>query len=126
VERDARDVWQKAGAAVKGFYFDEHMRRAVAKALIERGYHVVMAVDVGMEHKDDDTEQLPYAAEHDLVLVTFDRPFAGRTMSRSDHPGLICLSEAVRPQTGKILEILVEFAELYDPEHDSSQVHWLP
>jgi len=32
---------------MKGFYFDEHMRRIVADALIQRGYLVIMAVDVG-------------------------------------------------------------------------------
>ena len=37
-----------------GLYFDEHMNRAVANALVERGIQVVMAVDVGMEGKDDD------------------------------------------------------------------------
>ncbi len=66
-----------------GFYFDEHMNRLVADALIKKGYHVVMAVDVSMKGKDDDTEHLPYASEHDLVMVTSDHPFAGRTMARS-------------------------------------------
>ncbi len=42
------------------FYFDEHMNRAVADALIERRYQVVMTVDVDMESKDDDAEHLPY------------------------------------------------------------------
>jgi predicted nuclease of predicted toxin-antitoxin system len=64
---------------VTGFYFDEHMNRAVADALIQRGYSVVMAVDVDMEGKDD-SEHLSYATAHNLVLVTFDHPFAHRTM----------------------------------------------
>jgi predicted nuclease of predicted toxin-antitoxin system len=108
------------------FYFDEHMNRAVADALIERGYQVVMAVDVGMESKDDDAEHLPYAAEHGLVMVTFDHPFASRTMS-SDmaHPGLICLAYSIRENIGRMIEVLVEFAELYDPEQDAGQVFWL-
>lgn len=38
------------------FYFDEHMPRAVEKGLVERGYEVIMAVDVGMIQKDDDDE----------------------------------------------------------------------
>jgi predicted nuclease of predicted toxin-antitoxin system len=68
---------------MKGFYFDEHLYRPLADALTARGYHVVMAADVDMKAKDDDAEHLPYAAENDLVLVvTFDRPFAGRTQSR--------------------------------------------
>jgi predicted nuclease of predicted toxin-antitoxin system len=59
------------------FYFDEMMRRKAAEELIKRGIEVVMAVDVGMTEKDDLTEHLPYATEHEMVLVTFDRKFAG-------------------------------------------------
>lgn len=108
-----------------GFYFDEHMNRLVADALIEKGYEVVMAVDVGMEGKDDDTEHLSYAAEHDLVMVTFDHPFAGRTMTRADYPGLVCLAYSIRENIGKMIEVLAEFAALYDPQRDSGQVFWL-
>lgn len=108
-----------------GFYFDEHMNRAVADALIQRGYTVVMAVDVEMENKDDDTEHLPYATAHQLVMVTFDHPFAGRTMSRTDHPGLVCLAYSIRENIGRMVDVLVEFAELYIPERDAGQVFWL-
>jgi len=108
-----------------GFYFDEHMRRSVAKGLLDRGYNVVMAVDVEMEGKDDDTEHLPFATENNLVIVTFDQAFAGRTMSRFDHVGLIHLSEDIRENIGRMIEVLADFVELYDPEKDSGQVFWL-
>jgi predicted nuclease of predicted toxin-antitoxin system len=108
-----------------GFYFDEHMRRSVAKGLLERGYTVVMSVDVGMEGKDDDTEHLVYATDNDLAMVTFDQAFAGRTMSRTDHVGLIYLTENMRDNIGKMIEVLAEFAELFDPEKDAGQVFWL-
>lgn len=111
---------------MKGFYFDEHMPRAVASRLIQLGYPVVMAVDIGMEGKDDDTGHLPYAVQNELVMVTFDHPFAGRTLTRSDHPGLICLSPQVRNDIGRMIELLVEFAELYDQEQDNGRVFWLP
>lgn len=108
-----------------GFYFDEHMNRAVADALIEHGYVVVMAVDVDMEGKDDDTEHLPYATEHGLVMVTFVHPFAGRTMVRTDHAGLICLAYSIRENIGRMVEVLSDFADLYDPEKDAGKVFWL-
>ena len=108
-----------------GFYFDEHMNRAVADALIERGVTVIMAVDVDMVGKNDDEEHLPYAAEHNLIMVTFDHPFAGRVMSCTDHPGLICLVYSIRENIGRIVEVLAEFVELYDPDRDSGQVFWL-
>jgi hypothetical protein len=110
---------------MSGFYFDEHVSRSIADGLIRRGIHVVMAVDVGMMGKDDDTEHLVYATEQGLVMVTFDHPFAGRTMSRSDHTGLICLPYSIRDDAGACIKLLEEFAQLYDPTRDSGQVFWL-
>jgi predicted nuclease of predicted toxin-antitoxin system len=107
------------------FYFDEHMRRAVAKGLVEYGHEVIMAVDVDMSQKDDDTEHLPYATEQGLILVTFDRPFAGRTMSVTDHAGLVCISENLRDDIGGIIRVLLEFAEQYATEDTTGQVFWL-
>lgn len=110
---------------MNGFYFDEHMNRAVADALSENNLTVVMAVDVEMEGKDDDTEHLPYAAERGLIMVTFDHPFASRTQSRTDHPGLVCLAYSIRQDIGRMIVVLTEFAALYDPERDTGQVFWL-
>jgi predicted nuclease of predicted toxin-antitoxin system len=113
-------------AALKGFYLDENMPRAVAEGLIERGYQTIMAHDVGMRSKDDDTEHLPYAIQHELVMVTLDHPFAGRSQNRSDHPGLICISHSIRTDIGEMILLLGEFAELYDSDQDAGKVYWLP
>jgi predicted nuclease of predicted toxin-antitoxin system len=112
---------------LNGFYFDEHINRNVARGLNQRGYHVIMAVDVGMIQKDDDTEHLPYAIENNLVLVTFDHPFAGRIQILNiDYPGMICLSHNIEADMGQIIQELADFAELYDPMLDANKVHWLP
>jgi hypothetical protein len=84
-----------------GFYLDEHIARPVADALREQNCQVVLAVDIEMVGKDDDNEHLPFATSQSLVMVTFDRGFAGRTMSRSDHTGLICFSEKIRFDIGR-------------------------
>lgn len=110
---------------IVGFYFDEHMPRSAAKGLIDRGCDVVMAVDVEMVRKDDDHQHLPYAAERELVMVTFDREFAGRTMSRADHAGLICISEKRRTDIGGIIRLLVEFSEHHTLESAAGMVFWL-
>jgi len=62
---------------VTGYYFDEHMDRA----LIERGITVLMAVDVKMEGKTDE-EHLGYATQNGLIMVTFDHPFASQMMRK--------------------------------------------
>jgi hypothetical protein len=109
---------------MKGFYFDEHLDRDVARMLIKQGYEVIMAVDVGMTGKEDEVH-LAYASERELVMVTFDHPFAGRTAGRTDFYALICLPHPIQSDIGLIGEILIEFAQLFDPEQDTGQVHWL-
>jgi hypothetical protein len=108
------------------FYFDEHMPRVVAEELEKRSIRVLMPIDVGMTSKDDDMEHLPYAAEQGLVMVTFDRPFAGRSAKRNDHHGLICLAQKMRSDVGGIIRVLVEFSEQHDPDDTLGQVFWLP
>ena len=68
------------------FYFDEHMTRVVQTAVKDRGYEVMMAVDVGMVGKDDDTEHLPYAAANQAVIFTRDSLFAGPALSSRSCP----------------------------------------
>lgn len=106
------------------FYFDEHMPRAVERGLRERDIEVIMAVDVGMEGKDDDTEHLAYATQHAAVLVTRDRPFAGRTAKRTDHAGLICWT-GDDDDFGGMVRVLHRFAEQYTSEQVRGCVFWL-
>jgi predicted nuclease of predicted toxin-antitoxin system len=106
------------------FYFDEMMSRRAAEQLTTKGMVVIFAKDVGMTSKDDDTEHLPYAAEQNCVLVTFDRPFAGRTSKRTDHAGLICLL-IDKSDVGGIVRTLAEFAETYTQDDAAGQVFWL-
>ncbi len=106
------------------FYFDEHMPRVVQTALMNHGYVVIMAVDVDMVGRDDDTEHLPYAAENHAVIFTRDSPFAGRTMRRTDHAGLICWT-GQDDNFGGMIRALVEFAENHAAEEVVGQVFWL-
>jgi predicted nuclease of predicted toxin-antitoxin system len=79
-----------------GLYFDEHMSRRVADALLQQGFQVVMAVDVGMGGKEDE-EHLAYATQHELIMVTFDHPFAGRLLGQSEanFSSLVCLAYTI-------------------------------
>lgn len=105
------------------FYFDEMMSRRAGEQLIQRGYTVVMAQDVKMQEKSD-PEHLAYASEHKLVLVTFDRAFAGRTAQTEEHAGLICLSGS-QDAIGMIVRSLTFFAEEQTSETASGKVFWL-
>lgn len=116
------DLPDEDDAKLVGFYFDEMMPRAVAGQIIESGFQVIMAVDVDMRGKDD-VEHLRYAAEHDLVLVTHDHPFAGRTMKHSDHAGLICWTGSAQ-DIGGMVRTLIEFAQTHRPDDARGRVFW--
>jgi predicted nuclease of predicted toxin-antitoxin system len=108
-----------------GFYLDEHVDRRVAKGLLERGYRVIRAVDVGMTGKDDDTEHLPYATANRFIMVTFDHPFGGRLQQRTDYFCLVCLPYNIQTDIGYTITLLADFIELFDEERDAGRVHWL-
>lgn len=104
------------------FYFDEHMPRAVAEGLRSRDVQVMMAIDVEMEGKSDD-EHLRYATENGAILVTRDKPFAGRTLLLTEHAGLICWTGP--KDIGGMVRRLSEFAEQYESEGVRGQVFWI-
>jgi predicted nuclease of predicted toxin-antitoxin system len=107
------------------FYLDENIAlQSLARELDRRGVEVIRAVDVGMEGKDD-TEHLSYAAAQKAVLVTRDRPFARRTMERTDHAGLICWTGRDN-DIGGMVQHLTRFSEDYDAELVVGEVFWIP
>jgi len=106
------------------FYFDEHMPRPVAKALVARGIEVIMAIESDMTGKNDDTEHLPFATQKQAVMVTRDFRFAGRTAKRADHAGLVCWTGA-QDDIGSMIRGLSQFAESHTPEQTQGQVFWI-
>jgi len=106
------------------FYFDEMMSHAVAEGLRQQGYDVVMAIEVDMVGRDDDTEHLPFATENERTMVTQDKPFAGRTLVRTDHAGLICWTGGQRDIGGQI-RALSDFSDKHEPDAVRGQVFWL-
>lgn len=106
------------------FYFDEMMSRDVAHELRRQGIEVVMAIDVGMVEKDDDSEHLPFATAHDLVLVTQDRGFAGRAMKHANHGGLVCWVGQQFDVGGQV-RVLAAFAEKTAVDAVKGRVFWI-
>src|SRR5690606_9878124 len=105
------------------FYFDEMMSRTAAKQLLAQSTDVVLAVDVGMMNKPDDLH-LQYASNNGLVLVTFDRPFAGRTAKLLAHGGLVCLS-GDQNNIGYIVTSLLKLSGEETIESVKGRVFWL-
>jgi predicted nuclease of predicted toxin-antitoxin system len=106
------------------FYFDEMVQRAAAEELIKQGYQVILAVDAGMAEKTD-PEHLQYATAQGLVLVTYDRKFAGLTSQKTNHTGLVCLTIEQQGNVGAMVRLLAKFAEQYTPDEVIGHVFWL-
>ena len=83
-----------------------------------------MATDAGMAGKSDLTEHLIFATGQGAVLVTCDRPFAGRAAQRSDHAGVICWT-GILNDIGGMVTTLTEFGETYSHEQAAGRVFWL-
>ena len=67
---------------------------------------------------------LRYATEQNAVLVTRDKPFAGRTMTQTDHAGLICWT-GEQDDIGGMVRRLSEFVDQHTVEQAKGQVFWL-
>jgi hypothetical protein len=59
-----------------------------------------------------------------MVLVTHDREFAGRTLKRIDHQGVICWTEDFQ-NIGALIRVLSHFADEHTSEDVAGQVFWL-
>jgi predicted nuclease of predicted toxin-antitoxin system len=72
------------------FLLDENVGRDVANELTEYGYRAELVVDVLAPGADDYPDVLPYAREHDLVVLTKD--FSDFSAIDSDaHEGVILI-----------------------------------
>lgn len=103
------------------FYFDEMMSRDTEKALNAKGISVTMANDVEMTSKKDH-QHLKYAHEHQLVLVTLDKKFAGLAEKHQNHSGVICWTNAFQ-NPGRQIKALEAFAKEYTAEQVAGNVY---
>lgn len=79
----AGDAW--------AFLLDENVSRDVEKELGERGYSATHVVDALAPGVDDVPDILPYAREHDLVIVTKDYSDFG-ALDAADHDGVVLIA----------------------------------
>jgi hypothetical protein len=105
------------------YYFDEHMPRVVADGLAQRDISVIMAFDAGMAGQPDELH-LQCATEQKAVLVTRDKPFAGRSKAQAEHSGVICWTGA-QDDFGGMIRVLAAFAENHTTDSVEQQVFWL-
>jgi len=109
------------------FYFDEHVPEPIAKGLRRLQVEVLTTPEAGNRELPDQ-EQLAYAHEHSLVLVTHDEGFlslaARRTAEGREHSGVI-YGHQLRYSIGERIRRLKALTESREPEQLQNLVHFL-
>jgi len=80
------------GSSTWAFLLDENIGRSVAQELGRRGYAAELVVDVLDPGVADYLDVLPYAREHDLIVVTKD--YSDFTaLSADEHGGTVLVAQ---------------------------------
>jgi hypothetical protein len=102
---------------------DEHIPRALVKALLALGWEVVRVVDLVMELGEgaDDDQIFAYAAERGYVVLSSDERALWRPRQSRERgelfPGMLCWPKRHRDRMtiGQAVEALEQIAEEDDP-----------
>jgi len=78
------------------FLLDENIDPKTATYLEKEGIHAVHVRDVLWQGADDEEDVLPYAREHELIVVTSDVKDFGRLPSDA-HAGVVLLYDDTMP-----------------------------
>ena len=104
------------------YYFDEHMPKAVARALRLRGVDVVTLSEIDMLSAQDH-EHLARADAESRVIVSCDADFLCLDAQGHQHGGIIWVKD--RPRVGYLVRRLMMYHEHLDPEDMRGAVEFL-
>jgi predicted nuclease of predicted toxin-antitoxin system len=110
------------------FYFDVHVRRAVAIGLRLRGIDVLTAQEDGAAHWDD-ARILRRATELGRVVFSQDVDLlreARACHANEVHFAGVVFGEQLTLTVGKTIQDLELIGRVYDPEDIASRVEYLP
>lgn len=97
------------------YFFDEHIKRAVAEQLRLRGIGVLTAQEAGRaQQRIPDVDVLRYAARMRRTLVTADRDFITLSVIVQPHAGILLHQRQL--SIGDLVEYLKLVAQLYEPD----------
>lgn len=103
------------------FYLDEHIPKAVAKGLRQRGIPVVTCSEIDtLGYKD--IEHLSLAFEKSWVIVTRDNDFLILHAEEVHHAGIVFASQ---PLIGQYLSGLILIYEVLDMDDMSNHVEFI-
>ncbi len=94
-------------------YLDEDVPTELAAQLRLRGIDAITTQEAGMSQTPDE-EQLAFAAEHERVLVTYDRDFSGIATkwfrAGKEHKGIIVSRERGTDELGDLISMCSRLA----------------
>jgi predicted nuclease of predicted toxin-antitoxin system len=96
-------------------YLDQMFRTEVAQALLNEGYNVIRASEIG-QSRADDWQILQKAIAEERILITLDKHFGDWViLPLYTHPGVVRLQ--VNPATSKnAIQLLLPFLHLHGSE----------
>lgn len=105
------------------YYFDEHMKSAIARQLRSRGIDVLTAQEAGRAGKEiPDSDQLAYATSLGRVIVTRDHHFEVLAYTQRPHAEIIRLQK--EDTIGNYIEFLEYAAHVYEPEYMRNRLEY--
>ena len=105
------------------FFLDEHLAQAITEALHRRGIQAVSVADVGRRGLSD-AEQLEWAAEQGLVMVSRDSDFISLHTEKPTHAGIVHI-----PRTADLRAVirgLLLIHEVLDAGEMTDKLEYLP
>lgn len=105
-----------------GFYTDEHVPKAVARGLRERGVDVLTVAEAGMLGASDG-EHLALARREERVLFTRDADFL-RLHAAGVHHARIVYAHRQEP-IGEVIRVLMLVHEVLEPDEMKGNVEFV-
>jgi uncharacterized protein with PIN domain len=104
------------------FYLDEHVSRAVAKGLRQRGADVLTVPEAGMIGASDE-EHLALAEREGRVIFTQDDDFLRLSAQGYPHAGIVYARQPT--QIGEIIYGLMLILQVLTPEEMRNHIEFL-
>lgn len=104
------------------FYMDEHIPKAVASGLRQRGVEAMSCVDIGMLGKSD-AEHLAWAFQKGYVIVTQDNDFLVLHAQGVEHAGIAFASQP--RHIGELIRALMFIYEVLDAQDMVNHIEFI-
>ncbi len=104
------------------FFLDEHISKAIAKGLRQRGVDVLTCAEAGRLTASD-LEHLHFSKANGFVIVTADNDFLAHHSNGVQHSGIAFLPKPM--PVGVVINALLLIYEVFEPAEMDGHVEFL-